>query len=79
MFWLFGREACGILASQPGMEPAYPALEGEVLTTGPPVKSPNYRKYNGKRTMLNTRRIQPTKSECGNKSECRNFYMTNDP
>ena len=36
MFWFFGREACGILAPQPGIEPATPALEGEVLTTGLP-------------------------------------------
>ena len=39
MFWFFGREACGILAPQPGIEPATPALEGEVLTTGLPGKS----------------------------------------
>ena len=31
----FGHEACGILPSQPGLEPAPLALEGEVLTTGP--------------------------------------------
>ena len=30
MFWFFGLEACGILAPQPGIEPALPALEGEV-------------------------------------------------
>ena len=29
----------GILAPQPGIEPAPAALEGEVLTTGPPGKS----------------------------------------
>ena len=40
MFWFFGREAYGILAPQPGIEPTPPALEGEVLTTGPPEKSP---------------------------------------
>ena len=39
MFWFFGCEACGILAPRPGIEPAPPALEGEVLTTGPPGKS----------------------------------------
>ena len=39
-FWFFGHEACGILAPRPGIEPAPPALEGEVLTTGPPGKSP---------------------------------------
>ena len=39
MFWFFGNEAGGILASGPGIEPAPPALEGEVLTTGLPGKS----------------------------------------
>ena len=39
MFWVFGCEACGILAPQPGNEPTPPALEGEVLTTGSPGKS----------------------------------------
>ena len=34
-----GGEACGILAPRPGIEPAPPALEGEVLTTGLPGKS----------------------------------------
>ena len=41
MFWIFGREACGILAPEPGMEPTPSALEGEVLTSGPPGKSCN--------------------------------------
>jgi len=35
MFWYFGQEACGILASRPGIEPPLPALEGEIFTTGP--------------------------------------------
>ena len=39
MFWFCGREACGILAPRPGVEPTPPALEGEVLTTEPPGKS----------------------------------------
>ena len=39
MFWFFGHEACGILAPQPGIEPAPPTLEGKVLSTGPPGKS----------------------------------------
>ena len=39
MFWFFGREACGILAPRPGIEPAPPALKVEVLTTGPTRKS----------------------------------------
>ena len=39
MFWVFGHEACGILAPQPGIEPAPLALEGEVLTTELPGKS----------------------------------------
>ena len=38
LFWFFGQEACGILAPQPGIEPEFPALDGEVLTTGPPGK-----------------------------------------
>ena len=39
MFCFFGREAWGILASRPGIEPTPHALESEVLTTGPPRKS----------------------------------------
>ena len=39
MFWVFGPEACWILAPQPSIEPTTPALEGEVLTTGPSGKS----------------------------------------
>ena len=39
MFWFFGREACEILAPQPGIEPAPPALEGKALTAGPSGKS----------------------------------------
>ena len=41
MFWflVFGCEACEILAPQTGIKPPTPALEGEVLTTGPPRKS----------------------------------------
>ena len=36
MFCFFGYEACGIVSPQPGIEPAPPALEDEVLATGPP-------------------------------------------
>ena len=39
MFWLFGCKSRGILAPWPGIEPAPSALEGEVLTSGPPGKS----------------------------------------
>ena len=35
----FGHKAPGILAPGPGIEPAAPALKGEVLTTGRPGKS----------------------------------------
>ena len=42
MFCSFGHEACGILALLPGIEPAPSAVEGEVLTTGLPEKSPNF-------------------------------------
>ena len=41
MFWFFGHKAYGISTPQPGIEPAPPALESEVLTTGPPGKSPH--------------------------------------
>ena len=37
--WFFGYEACWILAPWQGIEPRLPALEGEVLTTGPPGKT----------------------------------------
>ena len=40
MFWFFHREAGGISAPQPGIESAPTALEGKVLTTGPPGKTP---------------------------------------
>ena len=38
-FVFFGREVCGILAPQPGMEPVLSALEDNVLTSGLPGKS----------------------------------------
>ena len=41
-FFFFGHDMCGILASRPGFEPSPPALEGEVLTTGQPGKSPDF-------------------------------------
>ena len=37
--FVFGPKACGILAPWPGILSTPPALEGEVLTTGPPGKS----------------------------------------
>ena len=42
MFWFFGCEAYGTVAPWPGIEPALPALEGKVLTTGRPGKSKAY-------------------------------------
>ena len=39
MFCFFGLKSCGNLAPQPGMEPAPPASEDEVLLTGPRGKS----------------------------------------
>ena len=43
MLWFIGLfiwfMLCGILAPRPGVESAPSALEGEVLTTGPPGKS----------------------------------------
>ena len=35
-FFFFSPKACGISALWPGIEPGTPALESEVLTTGPP-------------------------------------------
>ena len=40
----FCPEACGVLASQPGIEPASLELESKVPTTGPPRKTPIVRK-----------------------------------
>ena len=37
IFWL-SCAACGLFIPQTGMEPAPPALEGKILTTGPPGK-----------------------------------------
>ena len=39
MFWFFGHEAYGIFAPQPVTEAAVLALQGEVLTPGPPGES----------------------------------------
>ena len=36
MFWFFGCKSWGILAPQSGIEPTPPALEDEVVITGPP-------------------------------------------
>ena len=40
LYWFSGHEAYWILAPQPGIKPIPPVLEGKVLTTGPPGKSP---------------------------------------
>ena len=45
MFWIFGYEFYRIIASW-GIEPALFALEGKVLTTRPPGKSPELLKMN---------------------------------
>ena len=45
MVWVFGQEARGISAPQPGIDPTPPALEGAVLTTGPPGKSHPFIKW----------------------------------
>ena len=42
MSWFLGRGAYGILAPRSGIEPEPSALEGEVLTTGPAGKSPEF-------------------------------------
>jgi len=48
MFWIFGCNACEILARQPGIEPLPPALKEGVLTTGPPGKSQQHFILKGK-------------------------------
>ena len=35
MFWFSDPETCGILAPKLGIKPSFPALEAELLTTGP--------------------------------------------
>ena len=40
MYWFFGQESCGTLASQPGIKPTPLVLEGKVLTTETSGKSP---------------------------------------
>ena len=40
IFWFSDCEACGILALSPGIKPVSLALEGKVLTSGLPGKSP---------------------------------------
>ena len=42
LVWCFGHKAGGVSAPQPGIEPAPPALEGEVLTTGEPGRCQEY-------------------------------------
>ena len=42
MFWFSSLEACEVLAPSPGIKPMPPALEGKILTTGPPGKSWNF-------------------------------------
>ena len=39
MLLFYGHVACGILVSQPGVEPGSPAVGAQSLTTGSPGKS----------------------------------------
>ena len=43
LFWVSVREARGILVPQPGIEFTPAALEGEVLTAGPPWEPPKWK------------------------------------
>ena len=52
MFWFFGPDAYGTLALQPGLKPVSPALEGEVLPTGPSGKSLSLLLYEGSPIVL---------------------------
>ena len=42
MFSIFDYEVCGILVPRPEVEPATPALEGQILTPGAPGESFNH-------------------------------------
>ena len=42
MFWFFALKVCRIFTPSPGIKPAPPALESDVLTAGPPGKSQYY-------------------------------------
>ena len=42
LLWVFGPEACGMLAPDPGIKLVPLALEHKVLTTGPPGKSQHF-------------------------------------
>ena len=42
-FCVCGHKTCGILASWPGIRPATPALEGQVVTTGLPQEEEDLR------------------------------------
>ena len=71
MFRFIGHEACGILALQPGTEPVFSALEGEVLTTGLPGKSLELHLFHmpgvrdGKRTVVELSITSPLDSGFG--------------
>ena len=43
MLFIFGPQACGVLALQQRIKPAPPVLEGKVLSSGPSEKSPDHR------------------------------------
>ena len=55
VLFFFSCKSCGILAPQPGIEPTPPALEGEVLISGPPGRSlewPHILKLNRESLLL---------------------------
>ena len=54
MFWFFGHEVCPILAPQPGIDPALPALDSEILMTGLRGKSPKALCYTHTHTHTHT-------------------------
>ena len=69
-FGFFGCEVCGILVPQPGIESTLPALEGKVLTTGSPGKSPQQNLELGSRNL--NPRLQNPKLFSATKS-CQTF------
>ena len=63
VFWFSGHWACGILASWPGIVLSPPALEGKILTTGPPGKSQQFIFLIGRNWAIFLQPVGSTQSE----------------
>ena len=63
VFWFSGQQACGILAPWPGIVLSPPALEGKILTTGPPGKSQQFIFLIGRNWAIFLQHVASTQSE----------------